>query len=243
MESCTTTKSQQHGEYLGYLRNVQEKGVEYMSDYAIFGHLTANLSAGSDTTAMALRAIFYFLVKTPRTYEKLMREIDAAEAEGKFSEYVEFSEGQQLEYLQAVIKEAMRLHPGVGMPLERVVPEGGATLCGEFIPGETIVGVSAWVVHHSKEVFGLDTDTFRPERWLEAGPDQLRLMEQSSFAFGHGSRACIGKNISILEITKFVPQVLRHFRLEWASPEEEWAICGVWFAKQSGVIMRVIPRK
>ncbi|TVY24275.1 Pisatin demethylase [Lachnellula hyalina] len=235
MESCTTTKSQQHGEYLSYLRNVQEKGVEYMSDYAIFGHLTANLSAGSDTTAMALRAIFYFLVKNPRTYEKLMQEIDAADAE-------EFSEGQQLEYLQAVIKEAMRLHPGVGMPLERVVPEGGATLCGELIPGGTVVGVNAWVVHHSKEVFGFDTYTFRPERWLEARPDQLRLMEQSSFAFGHGSRACIGKNISMLEIIKLVPQVLRHFRLEWASPQEEWAICGVWFAKQSGVIMRVIPR-
>lgn len=80
------------------------------------------------------------------------------------------------------MKEAMRLHPGVGMPLERVVPEGGATLCGEFIPGGTIVGVNAWVVHHSKEVFGFDTDTFRPERWLDAEPDQLRLMEQSSFA-------------------------------------------------------------
>jgi len=48
---------------------------------------------------MALRAIFYFLVKNPRTYEKLMQEIDAADAEGRFSEYVEFSEGQQLEYL------------------------------------------------------------------------------------------------------------------------------------------------
>lgn len=48
---------------------------------------------------MALRAIFYFLVKNPRTYEKLMAEIDEAEAEGKFSEYVGFSEGQQLQYL------------------------------------------------------------------------------------------------------------------------------------------------
>ncbi|TVY15514.1 Pisatin demethylase [Lachnellula arida] len=192
---------------------------------------------------MALRAIFYFLVKNPRKYEKLMAEIDEAEAEGKFSEYVEFSEGQQLKYLQAVVKEAMRLHPGVGMPLERVVPEGGATLCGEFIPGGTIVGINAWVVHHSKEVFGFDTDTFRPERWLDANPDQLRLMEQSSFAFGHGAESCIGKNISILEITKFVPQLLRLFTLEWASPEEEWSICGVWFAKQSGVMMRVIPRK
>ena len=48
---------------------------------------------------MAFRAIFYFLVKNPRTYDKLMEEIDEAEAESKFSEYVEFNEGQQLKYL------------------------------------------------------------------------------------------------------------------------------------------------
>jgi cytochrome P450 len=150
---------------------------------------------------MAFRAIFYFLVKNPRTYEKLMEEIDEAEAEGKFSEYVEFSQGQQLKYLyvnpqrlrkfvlkfgrQAVIKEAMRLHPGVGMPLERVVPEGGATLCGKFIPEGTIVGINAWVIHHNKDVYGLDTDTFRPERWLEAEPDRLKMMEQSFLSVSH----------------------------------------------------------
>jgi hypothetical protein len=44
-------------------------------------------------------------------------------------------------------------------------------------------------------------------------------------------------------MTKFVPQLLRHFRLEWASPKEEWDLSGVWFVKQSGMLMRVIPRK
>jgi cytochrome P450 len=128
---------------------------------------------------MALRAIFYFLVKNPRVYEKLMQEIDQADAEGNLSEYVEFGQGQQMKYMQAVIKEAMRLHPGVGMPLERVVPEGGTTLCGKFFPEGTIVGINAWVVHHNKEVYGFDTDAFRPERWLEAEPAQLKMMEQS----------------------------------------------------------------
>jgi hypothetical protein len=52
-----------------------------------------------------------------------------------------------------------------------------------------------------------------------------------------------GKSISMLEMTKFVPQVLRHFDVEWASSEEEWDISGYWFAKQSGVVMRLNLKK
>jgi hypothetical protein len=45
-------------------------------------------------------------------------------------------------YSQAVIKEAMRLHPGVGVPLECVVPEGGAEICGSFLPAGTEVDIT-----------------------------------------------------------------------------------------------------
>ena len=47
----------------------------------------------------------------------------------------------------------------------------------------------------------------------------------------------------MLEMTKFVPQVLRQFRLEWASQKDEWEIGGYWFAKQSDVVMRLLPRE
>jgi cytochrome P450 len=77
-----------------------------------------------------------------------------------------------------VIKESLRLHPGVGYPLERVVPKGGATLCGIDIPAGTVVGMHAWVIHHNRNVFGEDADEFRPERWLESGSGQLKKMER-----------------------------------------------------------------
>lgn len=83
------------------------------------------------------------------------------------------------ELSQAVIKEALRLHPGVSLPLERVVPEEGAELCGVFLPGGTVVGIHAWVIHHNEDIFGKDTYTFRPERWLEADAGQLKMMERS----------------------------------------------------------------
>lgn len=78
-----------------------------------------------------------------------------------------------------MIKETLRIHPGTPLPLERVVPPEGANLCGTFVPGGTTVGVSAWVVRRDKRVYGADANKFRPERWLEADADQLRLMERT----------------------------------------------------------------
>ena len=47
----------------------------------------------------------------------------------------------------------------------------------------------------------------------------------------------------MLEMAKFVPQVLRKFDLEWASREDNWEIAGYWFAKQSGIVVKVSKRK
>jgi len=77
------------------------------------------------------------------------------------------------------MKEAMRLNPGVSFPLERIVPEGGAELCGQRLRESTIVGINPVVVHHDKDVFGEDAAQFRPERWLEANEEQLKLMDRT----------------------------------------------------------------
>jgi hypothetical protein len=85
-------------------------------------------------------------------------------------------------YLQACIKEALRLHPAVGMPLERVVPEGGMSVAGNWFQPGTIVGANAWVLHRNKDVFGQDAEFWNPDRWLKAETQQLRAMERASFA-------------------------------------------------------------
>lgn len=80
---------------------------------------------------------------------------------------------------QAVIKEALRLHPGVQMVMERIVPEGGVTICDEFLPAGTVVGVNPVVIHFNKDIFGQDVHSFRPERWIDASEEQLKLMNRS----------------------------------------------------------------
>lgn len=100
----------------------------------VLGGCVSNMVAGSDTTAISLSAILYYLLKNPHTLKILQEEIDEYSASGRLSELPTFKESQEMPYLQAVIKEALRLHPIGGLPLERVVPEGGATISGQYFP-------------------------------------------------------------------------------------------------------------
>ena len=133
---------------------------------AIITWIATNIGAGSDTIAIILRAIFYNLLKQPHSLQKLRKELENAAQAGSVSDPITWNECQKLPYLDACVKEAERVHPAVGLPLERVVPPGGSKICGQYLKGGTIVGINAWVVHQDKAVFGDDAASWRPERWL-----------------------------------------------------------------------------
>ena len=190
---------------------------EFFDDGRVLTMAVSMAFAGSETTGISLAAIFYFLLKNRHCYQRLMDEIDAAVYNQIIQDrplgLVSWAESQKLTYLDACVKEAFRLHPAVGLPLERVVPAQGATICGEDIPGGTIVGCNAWVIHRRGEIFGHDAEEFRPERWLETSKEVRKEMEACMFQFGMGPRTCLGKNISLLEIYKLVPSFLRRFEV------------------------------
>lgn len=105
---------------------------------------TANMAAGSDTTGVTLSAILYYLIKHPECLRELRAEIEEYRGRGLLSDSFAFKETQQMPYLQAVIKEGLRMHPATGLPLERVVPEGGATICNQFFPADVGVACSGF---------------------------------------------------------------------------------------------------
>lgn len=70
-------------------------------------------------------------------------------------------------YVQACVKEALRMFGPVPMGLPRIAPRGGLTFGDRTIPEGTIVSVSPWVIHHSKEYWGEDAHEFNPDRWLK----------------------------------------------------------------------------
>ncbi|KAL7767155.1 hypothetical protein ACKLNR_001456 [Fusarium oxysporum f. sp. zingiberi] len=185
-----------------------------------------NIGAGSHTTANALSPILYYhyLYTNPRTLQCLREELDICVKVDPLS----FQQSQSMLYLQAVIKEALRLHPGVGTQLTRVVPKVGLVIEGQFFLEATEVGANAWVLYHTKSIFGVDASEFRPERWLETGEN---LNIGGSFTFGAGSRSCIGKNIRNLEMSRAIPQIVRNFDIEINRGEMIWKNECWWFVK------------
>lgn len=101
-----------------------------ITDWDIAANAGSNIGAGSDTTAIGLVAIIYYLFRDPLILKQARDEMDKA----GLPDRPNFQEGQKLPFLQAVIKESMRVMPGVGLPLWREVPKGGAVVCGQFFP-------------------------------------------------------------------------------------------------------------
>ncbi|KIY00865.1 uncharacterized protein Z520_03531 [Fonsecaea multimorphosa CBS 102226] len=221
----------------------QEKYPETVTDRMIMLYNFDNIAAGSDTTALTLTSVFYYLLKSPVCLQKAVDEIESADKEGWLSEQVTWHEASKLSYLQACVKEAIRKFYFLLVSPETDIDNCGTKLDGHYFPEGTTVGVNAWVTARNKEVYGEDCDSFRPERWLEASEEQLAAMERANFAFGYGQRGCLGKNIALLETLKLVPQLLRRYTFSFARPDLEWRVRGGWMVWQDGVDVVLSERK
>ena len=217
MEAQGIEKATEKPDLLSMFLKAQRDRPDFMTDHRVLTMAISMAFAGSETTAISLAAVFYFLLRNHRCYQKLMQELNEAVGEGRLADCptgtVTWAESQQLPYLDACIKEAFRMHPAAGLPLERITPPQGIDIDGTFVPGGTIVGCNAWVIHKREDVFGAQIDSYVPERWLDAGKEQLMEMNGTLFQFGAGSRTCIGKNISLLEMYKLIPAFLRRFEV------------------------------
>ena len=101
-----------------------------------------------------------------------------------------------------------------------------------------IVGINPWVLQHDPVVFP-EPERFEPERWLEwdgkEGSSKEKLAEQERyfFSFGAGSRVCIGRNASSIEMRKVIPLLVGEFEMEFEDGEgAEWKVRNVWFTQQ-----------
>ena len=232
------------------------KDPERFREGDIFAVAHGAIFAGSDSTASTMQSFFWHVLDAPPVYAALVREIEAAVAAGNVpaTGNVAWNEAQNLHYLQACLKEAMRVRPAVGLNITRLVPPEGAELDGHRFPGGVSVAANGWVLHRDKDVFGADADDFRPERWLE-DEERARRMERYMFQvsfylspallllsalisraqFGGGSHLCIGRNLALLEINKVLPRLLRDYRFELVHPGRPLKAHASFFVVQEGL--------
>ena len=125
-----------------------------------------------------MRTIWYNLLAHPETMAKLYSELTTTNPPLTLP-HPKWEEVRDLPYLDACIQEGVRLHPPFCLPFERVVPEGGITICGRYFPAGTVVGVNPYVANRHKPTFGEDADNWRPEGWMGKNPDERRRLEGS----------------------------------------------------------------
>ncbi|KAI1614672.1 cytochrome P450 [Exophiala viscosa] len=193
-----------------FLNARTEDGQPLDMDY-IRAEILLVLLAGADTTATTFQAMFFYIMSTPRVYDKVMHEIDAASQAGFLSDMAQFDEVvAHCPYYVACVRESMRLCPSAPNIFPRLVSEDGIDLYGRYAPPGTEITCNPWLLHRDKAFYGSDADHFRPERWLES-ESRTREMLKHNFAFGYGSRVCLGKDIAIMELYKGPLQFFRLF--------------------------------
>ncbi|KAF9875337.1 cytochrome p450 [Colletotrichum karsti] len=181
------------------------------------------ITAGSDTTATAIRTTLLYLMTLPRAYHALKNEINTAIKEGRVSSPITVEEAKQLPYLQAIIYEGLRMNSPFTGQCSKEVPAGGDTINGKFIPGGTRIAQNFWGTLRRLDVFGKDADLFRPERWLEADEaTRDNMVRTTELTFGYGRWGCSGKNVAFMELNKVYVELLRRFDLQIVYPGRAW---------------------
>ncbi|CUR55276.1 Putative cytochrome P450 135A1 (modular protein) [metagenome] len=163
-----------------------------LSDAELRDQLVTLLLAGHETTATALSWALYELGRSPELRERARAGGDA--------------------YLEAVMKESLRLHPVIAMVVRTVMKP--ASIAGIDLPVGTTVGPSILLNHADGEQFP-DPDEFRPERFLGTSP-----ATNTWIPFGGGVRRCIGAGFSLMEGVAVLREVLWSWDVDTVGVDE-----------------------
>ncbi|KAJ7590683.1 cytochrome P450 [Mycena floridula] len=192
---------------------------ELMPDNDIISESMGHMIAAADTTSTSLSYFFWEVSRRPDIARKLQSELDEAMPDAHTIPDIAVLQG--LPYLNAFIKEGLRVYGSAPSILERVVPASSPKigdgndsfdLMGYALPPGTIVGSQGWSLHRNPAVFP-SPETFLPDRWLDTDAERIAEMNQNMMAFGFGARICGGQNLAQMMLRIVVASVVRNFRV------------------------------
>ncbi|KAJ7227446.1 cytochrome P450 [Mycena pura] len=206
--------------------------------------------AGSDTSATVLANTFFFLLSHPESYKRLQSELDEAFPR-RVREPTDAALLSSLPYLNAVIKESLRLLPPVATSLQRAPIVGtGSKVLGEgfVIPEGTSVVVPPYAMHRDPRYFSPSPEKYIPDRWLAGDDDPRRFIvnEDAYIPFSTGPANCAGKNLALLEIRMVVAFVMQAFemRLIDGYDKQQWeAELKDYFVMQKGSLPVILTSR
>lgn len=164
--------------------------------------------AGHETTALTLSWTWYLLAQNPAAEARLHQELSRVLA-AREPRPLEAKDAESLPYLDAVIRESLRLYPPAYL-IARLAIEPFDLADYSFPAGTTIL-MSQWVTHRDPRYFP-EPLAFRPERWLDGLA--ARLPAHAYFPFGGGPRRCIGQGFALMEASLVAATLAQRFRFE-----------------------------
>ncbi|KAJ2558990.1 hypothetical protein EV175_000547 [Coemansia sp. RSA 1933] len=162
------------------------------------------LIAGTDTTSLTMSWTLHYLMLYPETYQRAVREVRSRFPR---SHTITYAEGKaQLPYIDACIYESMRIRAVSGAFMPRIVPEGGASFQGHYLPAGTVVRVNVAGINHNRETWE-QPRRFMPERFLGDGDK----MKQQIITFSSGVRICPGRNLAHYEMMTILANLIKDY--------------------------------
>ncbi|KAI6198928.1 Cyp-29A4 [Aphelenchoides besseyi] len=195
-------------DFLDVLLNRHQNGemdfeeIREQMDTFLFAEFANDRSLGYDTTSNAISYCLWYLTNHPEIQEKVYEEIENA-----FQSDTEFASNKlkELPYLEAVIKEALRMFPpvaGIMRDLENEIQIGEQKL-----PAGSTVHVTMFLLHHNEKIFS-DSWKFDPSRFLSG----QTYPPTAYIPFSAGVRNCIGQRFANMEMRIFLCHLIHNFR-------------------------------
>lgn len=165
------------------------------------------VTAGHETSAIALTYIFWRMSKHPELQAELRKELQEASAtvpyppESEAAELPHPKKIDELPLLQGIVMETLRIDTPIPGIQPRVTPFPSCSLAGyDNIPPNVRVSAQAYSLHRNADVYP-EPETWQPRRWLkDYHSPEMEAMRRWFWAFGSGGRMCIGSNFALQEI-------------------------------------------
>lgn len=216
--------------------------LHHLPDEAVALEATNFLIAGSDTTAFTLVSGVWQICRNPSIKRKLAGALKEALPEQREGEYPALLALESIPYLVACVKESLRVAIPVQGRLPRVVPSTTTTplvVDEKIVPPGSIVGMSAYTMHSSEELWGANARHFEPERWLG---ERAKGLDEHLVTFSKGARNCVGQTLAHAELLLVLYMLFRNFNVELDSASEKGFVTKDNFAQnmqEPGVSLRI----
>ena len=189
--------------------------------------------AGHETTALGLTFALWLLARHPAAADRLREEVRATLADDEAPAMASVS---AMPYLQATLRETMRLYPpawGVLRTVTEPITLGGY----DILPGDSLI-MMQWLMHRSPEWYD-EPEAFRPERWLDGRLS--RLPQFAYFPFGGGPRTCVGSHFALMEMGVVLAAIARELSWTVSAPEPLPLLPSVTLRPDAPISARFFP--